>query len=643
MKYDAYYNTSIQVVYLAEPGEPAPAGFIPLSYIEHCAINDIVGQHGYHALFSHVQKDLLEQAGLHNLVFWTIVDRYSFGPKTLPQDILDLIEFYKSLISDDYYLHTWIPLETAIYNIDPVLSQDHDMFRAYLISLYEALVLKVKDPCEYPFKSTDLIEYSDTPNQLTIDTKEFGVLRLDHEDDLAEDIKNQPELYEPRTDLYQGTGILTAGSNIYAVEMLIEELTDFSNIKYRIGASTHNYSKFLTLVVSRQYGFLSIRVFIDTENGSEYLTTIANPHFLQQPRIGIWYNQITQELGFTVANKHHVLPKFFEPEKTKLVGLSIEYLQDTDLNSTLAVEDHFRFLNWNNSTNWGDGLLWDVLTHPNVSPAADYIDFLSWDDGILWEDGYVWDVITSPYNNARVKLFKNTDDFVLAYPDGAIDFCGNLTKITQYSIDCLQKLYTATSKLNGTGFTAESSKAVSDARYEAYQFLNGFYKPQSEYLSIKQDLFDAVAGLRVNTLTNSVVSIDPVDRTQLIVKLELAHNKVPDKLSYTPCTWIQLEKWMGIGMGVLNDPLTTQFKVDRVIYWLDKTLAKLEKLVDRTDLVLLVESVEGLNKLDYTPQSWLLFINVLAEAECLIADPCNITKNDILSRLTSARDSLVLV
>lgn len=640
MKFDAYYNTQIQVVYLAEPGEPAPLGFMPLSEIEHCALNDIVGEHGYHALFSHVQKDLLEQAGLHNLVFWQIVDKLWVHVADVPKHIQDIADSYKDINSDDYYLHTWIPLEDAIYNVDPILALDVDGFTAHLQSLYDALIPKVKAPCNYPFSSTGSIEYTDNDNQLSIDTKEFGLVTLNHEADLAQDILDQPEVYEPRGDLYQGTGISTTGSNTYAMEFLVEELTDFTNIKIRLGASKKGYSKHLTLVLSRQYGFLSLRAYKDANGYSEYITTVANDHFLRQPRVGLWYNQVTKEVGFTVHNKHFSFPSFFDPSELSLIGISVEYLEDVDINSTLIFEERFT---WDKAQLWADEQPWDVLLEKFEPPVENYTDYYSWDNFTLWEDGYVWDVRTYPYNNARIRMFKTTSYFQLAYPSGAVDLCGNPTLLTQYSTECLRELYNTTASINLTGYTLETAKALQEARYNASVFLTGIEMNQSAYLPIKQALFDAVANLRPNIAANNKVVIDPptIDRSKLITALDNGHAELPNQHDYTPCTWNQLSGWLGRGLSTLNNPLASQFEIDKAVYWLDKTLGNLEIAVDRTDLILLMESVAGLNKIDYTPQSWLQLVNVTTEAQYIIDDPCN-TDTGILARLQSTIDNLVL-
>ncbi|MDQ0360170.1 polysaccharide lyase family 8 super-sandwich domain-containing protein [Breznakia pachnodae] len=110
---------------------------------------------------------------------------------------------------------------------------------------------------------------------------------------------------------------------------------------------------------------------------------------------------------------------------------------------------------------------------------------------------------------------------------------------------------------------------------------------------------------------------------------------------YTPKTYADLVTQLELAETVLATA-TTQDEIDNAIVALNTAITGLVKVADTSSLVELIEKCEKLNESNYTEDSWLSFMEILAESKAVVQDK-NISQSDIDAKvieLTSAKDSL---
>ena len=111
-KFDAYFHPLDKIVALVEPGERKPTNYLVLSEIIHSKLEDIVGSHDYHVLFHHVLKDLLEQYGISDLIYYQITDSISF-PSYKDHELDAFLLMVSQLNKSNYMINTWVEIGRA--------------------------------------------------------------------------------------------------------------------------------------------------------------------------------------------------------------------------------------------------------------------------------------------------------------------------------------------------------------------------------------------------------------------------------------------------------------------------------------------------------------------------------------------------
>ncbi|MGI6344649.1 MAG: hypothetical protein ACOX18_06240 [Bacillota bacterium] len=151
-------------------------------------------------------------------------------------------------------------------------------------------------------------------------------------------------------------------------------------------------------------------------------------------------------------------------------------------------------------------------------------------------------------------------------------------------------------------------------------------------------------GIYVGTRTSTPVG-PVVDKSELEAKVNEALDLNED--DYTEESWAAFAAALAAAEAVLADPEATQAEVDDALAALTAAIEGLKEVeeppvVDKSALEAKVNEARGLNKDDYTEESWAIFAAALADAEAVLADP-DATQADVdaaLAALVGAMDGL---
>lgn len=131
------------------------------------------------------------------------------------------------------------------------------------------------------------------------------------------------------------------------------------------------------------------------------------------------------------------------------------------------------------------------------------------------------------------------------------------------------------------------------------------------------------------------------DKTELLSLIETA--EALNGADYTADSWAALQAALDAARGVAADVNAEQTEVDAAAAALQQAIAELLLRGDTTDLDALIETAEGLNEEDYTPDSWAALEEALEAAKETAEDP-NATQEDVDAAeeaLQAAIDALV--
>lgn|GEM_PF-3946869 len=118
---------------------------------------------------------------------------------------------------------------------------------------------------------------------------------------------------------------------------------------------------------------------------------------------------------------------------------------------------------------------------------------------------------------------------------------------------------------------------------------------------------------------------------------------------FVPATWAQVLRMLASLRAFIIDPNITQIQIDEAVGRLHDAINDLEEpqlpeLPITDDLIAAIEEAESLNQGDYTPQSWMQVMRMIASARAILLNP-HITQagiDEAANRLWDAIDDLVI-
>lgn len=236
------------------------------------------------------------------------------------------------------------------------------------------------------------------------------------------------------------------------------------------------------------------------------------------------------------------------------------------------------------------------------------------------------------------KLFwyKNADDFELLYPKHSIGLC---TGVAPNNATDKSRLYTAIERgrqIHPDGFTELSFTFLENAINAGQLVFDDYYATQAEIDSAENDIYIAIVSLATEVWEPPVVV---ADKSALQAAIGSTSSLVQG--TYTTCSWDAYLPHL-TEAGIVNDDSgADQNQVDKATRNLLDAIDNLEALVDRSDVIDLLATIDGLNKMEYTPKSWINMNNYAELARTLIANPCFVYFLDIYTDLLEAYNNLV--
>ena len=230
-------------------------------------------------------------------------------------------------------------------------------------------------------------------------------------------------------------------------------------------------------------------------------------------------------------------------------------------------------------------------------------------------NGYGNAVITAPFapgDRSRNVVVTPTRVTLTATPDGEVDFIG-------WYVDGVRVSENAVAQLTITGNT------VVEARFE------GFDPPYCD---------DCGAYPCECVEVNKAALEYAIARAEAIIETY-------DEYEFVDSTWLAFLQALESARTVLADPDANQQGVDAATQALDDAIDGLLRIeiVDRAGLEQAIETAKMLDEADFTPQSWAVLEDALAEAIAVFEDPDATQEevDDAMEALLDAIDELVLI
>ena len=193
---------------------------------------------------------------------------------------------------------------------------------------------------------------------------------------------------------------------------------------------------------------------------------------------------------------------------------------------------------------------------------------------------------------------------------------------TEYTLT-LEANPTAGGTVTGSGDYAEGAEVeITAEANEGYKFIN--WTIDGEELSTDASFTYTMSSNDVTLVANFEEIEEPeVDKTALQAKVDEAAEL--NKEDYTKESWATLQEALNAANTVLADDEATQEQVDTALVALEAAIDGLVKIeeppvVDKTALQAKVDEAAGLDKEDYTTETWAAFATVLENAQAVLAD-----------------------
>lgn len=246
-----------------------------------------------------------------------------------------------------------------------------------------------------------------------------------------------------------------------------------------------------------------------------------------------------------------------------------------------------------------------------------------------------WQVLADALAAAKAVTEDASQDAVNTTRDVLAAALMQLTAPAAVDKTVLQELVATAEQYAEEDYTAESWKPFADALAAAKLVLAD---PDAA-----QDAVDAARTALENAM-NALEKPAAVDKTALDALIETALEKVQD--DYTADSWNVFHKALLAAQAVSADEDATQQQVDKALAALQAGLDQLVPAgtqVDKTALLAAIEQAKGLNRDEYTSESWSALADALAEAERVAAleDASQSQADQAAAALVQAIESLV--
>lgn len=211
---------------------------------------------------------------------------------------------------------------------------------------------------------------------------------------------------------------------------------------------------------------------------------------------------------------------------------------------------------------------------------------------------------------------QETVDAAVQALQSAIDGLVLVGDDPQINMAALQQLTDQAKAIDRTLYTEDSLAALDSVLAQAEAMLAGGAGSQEEVDSMTAALQTALNGLI------EIPVITPADKTQLEKIIAEAENRVQEE--YTGETWTVFAEALQNAKDTAGDDMATQDEVDAAASALQDAMEALVEAgkpnADTSALEEALESIQGLNKNDYTAESWAVLEQAVNNAQALLQD-----------------------